>query len=45
MDRGLGGQLWTQMKNEMVIKCEMEVEHACRRGEIGEVKASDTDRG
>lgn len=44
VDRGLGGQLWTQMKNEMVIKCEMEVVQACRRGEIEEVKASGLER-
>lgn len=45
MYQGLGGPLWRQMKNEMVIKCEMEVEQACWRGEIEEVKASGLERG
>lgn len=33
------------MKNEMVIKCEMEGVQACRRGEIEEEKASGLERG
>lgn len=33
------------MKNEMVIKCEVEVAQACRRGEIEEVKALGLERG
>lgn len=45
--RGPGpqGQLWRQMKNEMVIKCEMEVVQACRWGEIEEGKASGLESG
>lgn len=45
MDQGLGGPLWRKMKNEMVIKCEMEVAQACQWGEIEEVKASGLERG
>lgn len=33
------------MKNEMVIKCEVEVSQACRQGAIEEVKASGLERG
>ncbi len=33
------------MKNEMVIKCEMEVVQACWQGEIEEEKASGSERG
>lgn len=45
MNQGLGGQLSMQMKNELLIKCEMEGAQACQQGESEEEKASDLDRG